>query len=247
VVTAIECLHLGFFWLGDELDAQDALVGALEAQDPCGSDSATYSEAIKSVDVSEWQAVMDDKRRSLEELEVMVEDDLPVEKKKILKCWWLLGTQRRMMGEISQRKARIIVGGHCQIKDVNYNETLALTPKFASLRIALTVAAKMGWSVASFDVKTAFLHSKINDDVWVLPPPGYPTTPGKVWKLQKALYGTKQAGRCWWLHLKLALEALGFESNPQDMSTYTVRIMFDPSLKCHWREELDKAMPWRDF
>ncbi|PLW04531.1 hypothetical protein PCASD_26119 [Puccinia coronata f. sp. avenae] len=77
VVTAIECLHLGDFRLGDELDAQDALVGALEAQDPCGSDSPTYSEAIKSVDASEWQAAMDDKRRSLEELEVMVEDDLP--------------------------------------------------------------------------------------------------------------------------------------------------------------------------
>jgi hypothetical protein len=75
--------------------------------------------------------------------------------------------------------------------------------------------------VASFDVKTAFLHSQIDLDVWVAPPPGYPTAPGKVWKLWKALYSTKQAGRCWWFHLKLALEKLGFQSNPQDMSTYT--------------------------
>jgi hypothetical protein len=53
----------------------------------------------------------------------------------------------------------------------------------------------------------------------VLPPPGHAVTPGKVWKLKKALYGKKQAGRCWWLHLKIMLEQLGFEANLQDQST----------------------------
>ena len=73
----------------------------------------------------------------------------------------------------------------------------------------------------SFDVKTAFLHSPINEDVWVVPPPGHIFSPGKVWKLNKALYGTKQAGRCWWLHLKTMLEQLGFNANPQDQSIHT--------------------------
>ena len=48
-------------------------------------------------------------------------------------------------------------------------------------------------------------------------------TPGKVWKLQKALYGTKQAGWCWWLHLKGKLGELGFVANPADASTYILK------------------------
>ncbi|PLW53210.1 hypothetical protein PCANC_09768 [Puccinia coronata f. sp. avenae] len=84
-------------------------------------------------------------------------------------------------------------------------------------------APKYQWPTASFDVKTAYLHSKIDDDIWVQPPPGHPITPGKVWKLCKALYGTKQAGRCWWLHLRDALAGAGFQVGSEDMSTYVYR------------------------
>jgi hypothetical protein len=124
-----------------------------------------------------------------------------------------------MDGNIKRRKARIIVGGHWQVKNVNYDETFAPTPTFASLRTALTVAARQNRALELFDVKRTFLHSVIDEDVGVVPPPGHPVSPGKVWKLRKALYGTKQAGRCWWLHLKTLLERLGFDANSQDMST----------------------------
>ncbi|MBW0569748.1 hypothetical protein O181_109463 [Austropuccinia psidii MF-1] len=42
-----------------------------------------------------------------------------------------------------------------------------------------------------------------------------------VLKLKKALYGTKQAARCWWLHLKKILLSIGFISGGEDPSTYT--------------------------
>ncbi|MBW0471731.1 hypothetical protein O181_011446 [Austropuccinia psidii MF-1] len=44
-----------------------------------------------------------------------------------------------------------------------------------------------------------------------------------VLKLKKALYGTKQAARCWWLHLKEILTNIGFKSNCEDPSTYTYK------------------------
>ncbi|MBW0536177.1 hypothetical protein O181_075892 [Austropuccinia psidii MF-1] len=43
----------------------------------------------------------------------------------------------------------------------------------------------------------------------------------KVLKLNKALYGTKQATRCWWLHLKKVSFRIGFTNNKEDPSTYT--------------------------
>lgn len=44
---------------------------------------------------------------------------------------------------------------------------------------------------------------------------------GHVLRLNKALYGTKQAGRCWWLYLKQKLGTIGFKANLEDQSTYT--------------------------
>ncbi|MBW0579980.1 hypothetical protein O181_119695 [Austropuccinia psidii MF-1] len=44
----------------------------------------------------------------------------------------------------------------------------------------------------------------------------------KVLKLNKALHGTKQASRCWWLHLKSILQRIGFVNNKEDPSTYTL-------------------------
>ncbi|MBW0515791.1 hypothetical protein O181_055506 [Austropuccinia psidii MF-1] len=44
----------------------------------------------------------------------------------------------------------------------------------------------------------------------------------KILKLRKALYGTKQTSRCWWLHLKGILLDIGFVSNGEDASTYTL-------------------------
>ncbi|MBW0505047.1 hypothetical protein O181_044762 [Austropuccinia psidii MF-1] len=43
-----------------------------------------------------------------------------------------------------------------------------------------------------------------------------------VLKLNKALYGMKQASRCWWLHLQVILQCIGFKNNEEDLNTYTL-------------------------
>jgi hypothetical protein len=74
VVSAIECLHLGDFTLGDELDAQDALVEALEDRDTYGNNSPTYHEAMRSPVADKWTAAMSKEQKSLEDMEVWVEE-----------------------------------------------------------------------------------------------------------------------------------------------------------------------------
>ncbi|MBW0539131.1 hypothetical protein O181_078846 [Austropuccinia psidii MF-1] len=76
-------------------------------------------------------------------------------------------------------------------------------------------------STKTFNVKVAFLHSLIDKPVFVWPPMGMDIPKHKVLKLNKALYGTKQAARCWWLHLKKFLFQIGFTNNKEDPSTYT--------------------------
>jgi hypothetical protein len=96
----------------------------------------------------------------------------------------------------------------------------APTPNFSSLRLLVAMASHHNWPITSFDVKSAFLHSDIDHQVFICPPPGISVKPGCVLRLRKALYGTRQAACCWWLHLKLQLETIGFFPNPEDQSTY---------------------------
>ncbi|MBW0539312.1 hypothetical protein O181_079027 [Austropuccinia psidii MF-1] len=88
------------------------------------------------------------------------------------------------------------------------------------LQCLLTVAAALGWEIQTFDVTTAYLHSKLDESIYVKMPQGETNLP-RVLKLKKALYGLKQAGRCWWNHLREVLKKIGFHSNPEDQSTYT--------------------------
>ncbi|MBW0537001.1 hypothetical protein O181_076716 [Austropuccinia psidii MF-1] len=59
--------------------------------------------------------------------------------------------------------------------------------------------------------------------IYLWPPKGMQLTKGQVVCLNKALYGTKQAARCWWQHLMGILQQIGFKPNDEDLSTYTYR------------------------
>lgn len=63
------------------------------------------------------------------------------------------------------------------------------------MKVILSTAIQHGWPVFQFDVETAFLYSNIDATVHVLQVSGF-KVPGKedwFWRLNKSLYGTKQA------------------------------------------------------
>jgi hypothetical protein len=67
--------------------------------------------------------------------------------------------------------------------------------RWDTIRMVLTLAAQKSWCVYQLDVKSAFLHGELNEDVFVDQPQGF-TKRGeehKVYKLRRALYGLKQA------------------------------------------------------
>ncbi|MBW0529096.1 hypothetical protein O181_068811 [Austropuccinia psidii MF-1] len=105
-------------------------------------------------------------------------------------------------------------------------------PTFTTLQSIFAIASAYRWRVTAFDVTTAYLHSNIDDDIYVKAPPGVAVSPGMVFKLDKALYGLKQAGRCWWLHIKTILQDVGFWANNEDQSTYVCR--WDGHMEILW-------------
>ncbi|CAL9025926.1 unnamed protein product, partial [Prunus brigantina] len=81
---------------------------------------------------------------------------------------------------------------------IDYEETFAPVAKLNTVRVLLSLAANLDWPLHQFDVKNAFLHGELTEEVYMDIPPGYNTTQtGTVCKLRKALYGLKQSPLAW--------------------------------------------------
>jgi hypothetical protein len=91
-----------------------------------------------------------------------------------------------------------------------------------TVRVLLSVAINCGWSLYQMDVKNAFLHGDLEEDVYMKIPPGHSREKeqGMVCKLHKALYGLKQSPRAWYSKLSSVLIASGFKRSHADSSLF---------------------------
>lgn len=79
--------------------------------------------------------------------------------------------------------------------------------------------------IYQLDVKSAFLHGEISEEVFVDQPPSYEQKgeETKVYRLKKALYGLKQAPRAWFDRFSTQLLDLGFHASLADSSLFILR------------------------
>ena len=93
---------------------------------------------------------------------------------------------------------------------------------FKSVRIILTIAAYFDYEIWQMDVKTAFLNRNMIEDVYMMQPEGFvdPTNAGKICKLQKSIYGLKQASRSWNIRFDEVVKGFGFIKNEEEACVY---------------------------
>jgi histone deacetylase 1/2 len=101
-------------------------------------------------------------------------------------------------------------------------ETFSPVVKSVTIRVVLTLAVRQGWSIRQLDVNNAFLQGTLNDEVFMIQPPGFVNKnfPDHVCRLKKALYGLKQAPRAWYTELRVFLLSLGFVNSTADASLF---------------------------
>nr|GEZ95937.1 hypothetical protein [Tanacetum cinerariifolium]GFA08467.1 hypothetical protein [Tanacetum cinerariifolium] len=85
---------------------------------------------------------------------------------------WVLKNKKDERGIVIRNKAKLVAQGHTQEEGIDYDE---------------------------MDVNSAFLYGTINEEVYVMQPPGFqdPKFPARVYKVEKAMYGLHQALRAW--------------------------------------------------
>ncbi|VVA40491.1 PREDICTED: Retrovirus-related Pol poly from, partial [Prunus dulcis] len=94
--------------------------------------------------------------------------------------------------------------------------------RHTTVRLVLSIAAMNQWKLRQLDVKNAFLHGDLEEEVFMKQPPGFEdsTHPQFVCKLKKSLYGLKQAPRAWNAKFTGYLPTLGFKSSHSDPSLF---------------------------
>ncbi|KAK1612974.1 hypothetical protein QYE76_036647 [Lolium multiflorum] len=161
-------------------------------------DPATYEEAMMSPDSNKWQEAMKSEMGSMYDNKVWTLVDLP-DSRKAVENKWIFKRKTDADGNITVYKARLVAKGFRQIQGVDYDETFSPVAKLKSVRILLAIAAFFDYEIWQMDVKTAFLNGDIEEELYMVQPKGFvdPKNADKVCKLQRSIYGLKQASRSW--------------------------------------------------
>ncbi|GAA0167068.1 transmembrane signal receptor [Lithospermum erythrorhizon] len=203
---------------GDGLSEEDEahIVMDIEGEDPI-----TYEEAVQH---EKWRTAMDNEISSIQNNNTWKLTSLPRGAKRI-GVKWIFKTKRDENGVITKHKARLVAKGYTQQEGIDYAEVFAPVARMDTVRMILSIAAQRNWKIYQLDVKSAFLHGELTEDVYVDQPRGYEEK-GKedhVYKLYKALYGLKQAPRAWYSKIDSHFSKEGFNKCSSEQTLFTKR------------------------
>ncbi|KAM1500064.1 hypothetical protein ACFX10_022670 [Malus domestica] len=178
----------------------------------------TLGDALKN---PKWKKAMIEEMETLRKNSTWELVKLP-EGKKLVGCIWVFTVKHKADGSMERYKARLVVKGYTQTYGIDYQETFAPVTKINTMRVLMSLAANLGWPLRQFDVKNAFLHGDLDEEVNMDLPPGFTTTCnfGKVCRLRKSLYGLKQSPRAWFGRLAQSMRNYGFKQTQADHTLF---------------------------
>nr|GEY56938.1 putative ribonuclease H-like domain-containing protein [Tanacetum cinerariifolium] len=139
------------------------------------------------------------------------------------KC--VLKNKKDERGIVIRNKVRLVAQGHTQKEGIDYDEVFAPVARIEAIRLFLAYASFIGFTVYQMDVKSAFLYGTIDEEVYVMQPPGFQDLefPARVYKVEKAMYRLHQAPRAWYDTLFKYLLTNGFQRGTTDQTLFIRR------------------------
>ena len=167
----------------------------------------------------EWKAACHEELESLRKRNIFKLTKLPPGRKAI-KNRWVFDIKSD-----GQKKARLVAKGFSQVEGIDYDKIFSPVVRFETVRMLFATAALENWHISALDVKTAFLYGKLDEEIYMEQPEGFKVKgqEDKVVRLNRAIYGLKQAALAWWKELDQSVKQLGFKRLYADAGIFVCR------------------------
>ena len=120
---------------------------------------------------------------------------LPKGKKAILYKWVFKKKEGTPGVENARYKARLVAKGYSHIPGDDFTDVFSLEVKHSSIRAFLGIVAFHDYELEQLNVKTAFLHWELEEDIYMQQPM---LEEDCICLLKRSLYGLKQSPRQWY-------------------------------------------------
>lgn len=110
---------------------------------------------------------------------------------------WIHTVKLKATGTLDKLNSRLAVCGFEQEEGGAFIETYSPVVRTSTIILVLNVTVEKEWKMRH-DVKNAFLHGELVEEVFMEQPPGFvdPSKLDHVCRLHKALYGLKTGSSC---------------------------------------------------
>lgn len=181
-----------------------------------------YHEAVKH---TPWRKAMDEEIVAMERTHTWSLVPLPPGHRAV-DCKWVYRIKYKADGTVDRNKARLVAKGYNQQEGIDFLETFSPVAKIVTVKILLSLTASHNWSLVQMDVNNAFLNGELFEEVYMQLPLGYyadckSSSAPLVCKLNKSIYGLKQASRQWFSKFSSVLLAAGFSQSKANYSLFT--------------------------
>lgn len=174
-------------------------------------------------DSNKWMQAVEEELDALKENDTWTVTKLPAGKKAI-NSKWVFRVKPDANGNVDKYKARLVVKGCSQKEGIDYSETYAPVASLVTVRTLLAFINQHGLLAEQLDVKNAFLHGSIKEEIYIKVPDGLKIEQTckepMVCKLNKSLYGLKQAPMEWNSRFDTFIQAKDFKQTLSDKCLY---------------------------
>jgi hypothetical protein len=208
------------------------LYGFTATSEPSPGDTLTQSAMLKAPDRTDFVQAQVTEIKTLHKAGVFSYHPIHTlpPKARLLNAIWSYRRKRTPSGAFRKHKARICTDGSQQQYGVDYWNTYAPVVSWSSVRLLLTLSHIHHWQSTQIDFTQAFTQLPIKEDVYMGIPQGWHVVNGTLQqhadpkhpdtshyiKLEKSLYGIKQAAHTGFHHLEPGLRKLGFTASEVD-------------------------------
>ena len=142
--------------------------------------------------------------------------------KRHVGCHWVYTVKIGPNGWVDRLKAWLVAKGYTKVYGSNYYDTFSPVTKIASFHLLLSMVAIQSWPLYQLDIKNAFLHGDLVEEVYMKQPPEFVAQRESrlVCRLRRSLYSLKQPPQAWFGRFSSVVQEFGMTQSAADHSVF---------------------------